>query len=64
MKVKIGNRIYDSEVEPIMILFDSDEERIKAGENLSNMQPKEDVRKYCYFPSDMDISKVIKFMQV
>jgi hypothetical protein len=44
MKVKVGNKIYDGEKEPIMvILADGDKE------NISNMHP--DATKYCVYPA-------------
>lgn len=46
MKVKIGNVIYDSEKEPIMlILTDNDKENIK------NMHPE--ATKFCSYPDEI-----------
>lgn len=56
MKVKIGNKIYDAEKEPIMIILD-DNDKILLG----NM-PKDNY-KYCCFPENIDSKKVIKFME-
>ena len=55
MKVKIGNKIYDSNIEPIMIIL-SEEDKL----NISNM---EEQRKYCSYPDDIDTEEVIKFMK-
>ena len=43
MKVKIGNRIYSSEEQPIMLIL-SDEEK----QNIGNMPP--DANRYCSYP--------------
>ena len=44
MKVKIGNIIYDSEREPIMIILSKGEK-----EQIANMHP--DATKYCVYPA-------------
>lgn len=55
MKVKIKNRIYSSEEEPIMlILTDADKE------NIANMD--EDAEKYCEFPDNISNVDIRKFM--
>lgn len=65
MKVKIGNSIYDSEIEPIMLIFESDEDRINTVSHLSNMIPKEGVRKYLQFPSEkMNSEEINNFMKI
>lgn len=38
MKIKIGNVIYDSEIEPIMIIFEDDNDRKSIATHISNMQ--------------------------
>ena len=45
MKVKIGNKIYDSNVEPIMIIFSPGER-----EQIKNMAA--DATKYCIYPDE------------
>lgn len=58
MKVKIGDRIYDSNDEPIMlILSDIDKENIK------NMHS--DATKYCTYPDDEEysVNKIKRFMK-
>ena len=50
MKVKIGDKIYNSDNEPIMIIISQ-----KEKEQIANMHP--DNLKYCVFPS---IDKWIK----
>lgn len=53
MKVKIGNTIYDSNVEPIAIVFDTDAERIATGNHISMMQPRTGIRVYLQYPYAM-----------
>lgn len=47
MKVKIGNKIYDGNDEPVMIIL-SDEDK----KNITNMLPT--ATKYCSYPDDYD----------
>jgi hypothetical protein len=57
MKVKIGDKIYDSSQEPIMvILSDSDKDNIK------NMLPT--ATKYCGFPDTIPLDEIREFMKV
>lgn len=56
MKVKIGNTIYDSNEEPIMlILSESDKE------NITWMST--DATKYCSFPNDYNLDDIKEFMK-
>ena len=56
MKIKIGDKIYDGEKEPIMvILSDCD----KA--NIANMSPE--CGKYCEFPESSDEKEIEKWMK-
>ena len=61
MKVKIGEIIYDSEKEPIMIIFDKDDK-----DNISHMS--NDSYKYCSFPgeefSEFSEEYIINFMKI
>ena len=45
MKVKIGNKVYDAENEPIMVILSNGEK-----EQIVNMHP--DATKYCMYPSE------------
>lgn len=45
MKVKIGDKIYDSEKEPIMVILSDDDKK-----NITNMLPH--CTKYCSFPEE------------
>jgi hypothetical protein len=56
MKVKIGNTIYDSNEEPIMlILSESDKE------NITNMTTE--AVKFCSFPDKYDFDYIKEFMK-
>ena len=55
MKVKVGNKVYDGAIEPVMvILSDSDKK------NISNMLPE--CTKYASFPSDCDGKAIEQWM--
>ena len=58
MKVKVGDKIYDGEVEPVMvILTDTDKE------NIANMLPE--CHKYCMYPNEVkDEDTIYKWMEV
>lgn len=51
MKVKVGNKIYDSNEEPIMIILDDTDK-----ENISKMH--KDKYKFISYPSDMKVDDV------
>ena len=55
MKVKIGNKIYDPNAEPIMLIFKSQKERKGFVEQIKNMAP--DATKYCQYPAGKEWSK-------
>ena len=54
IKVKIGNDIFDSDKEPIMLVLDSEEKNL-----ISNMGEQ---RKFCVFPDDIRPADIEKFM--
>ena len=56
MKVKIGNIIYDSSEQPIMLILEDYNK-----EHISNM-PKE-AHKYCEFPDNISPKQVREFMR-
>lgn len=64
MKVKIGNNIYDSEKELIMLIFESDSSKNQVVEHLKNMQPKEGVRMYLQSPKGTTVEEAEKFMDI
>jgi len=57
MKVKIGNTIYDSEREPIMIILSQEEKK-----HIANMTPE--ATKYCSFPDTMGEDDAKAFMKI
>jgi len=57
MKVKIKDKIYDSNNEPIMIIL-SDEDK----QNISNMLLE--CTKYCSFPENMNEETIKDFMKI
>jgi len=57
MKVKIGEKIYDTEHQPIMIIL-SDNDKL----NISNMKYQ---TRYCAYPADLYSKEEIeKFMEI
>lgn len=61
MKVKIGNRIYDSEQEPIMLIFSGEADRIGTATNISNMKPG--CTKYCICPDRLSLDEALAWME-
>lgn len=55
MLIKIGNKIYDPNVEPLMVILTQ-----KDKENIANMTPE--ATKYCVFPAEMTRDEVEAFM--
>ena len=51
MKIKIGNKIYDPNKEPVMLILD-DQDKV----NIAAMLPE--AKKYCAYPDFMDPRKV------
>ncbi len=56
MKVKIGNKIYDAEIQPLMIILEGND---KA--NIANMPPN--ATKYCSYPDNCDDKAILKWMR-
>jgi len=56
MKVKVGDKVYSSEDQPIMVIL-SDKDK----DNITNMLPE--AHKYCEYPDDMDPKEVSKWMK-
>ena len=50
MKVKVGNKIYDSNNEPVMVILSRGEK-----EQIANMHP--DTTKYCVYPDTDEWTK-------
>ena len=57
MKVKIGNRIFDSNNEPIMIILGEQDRN-----NIKNMH--ENATKYCCYPSNLEAETIENFMEI
>lgn len=55
MLVKINDKIYDSNEEPILLVLEDFEK-----DHIANMG---DQKKYCSFPEDYDIEKIKEFMK-
>lgn len=62
MKVKVGDKIFDANEEPIMMIFENQNEKETVIGHLSDMIP--DARRYCMFPLGMDEDKVREFMKI
>ena len=58
MKIKVNNVWYDGKETPIMILFDTIEEK----EMIGNMRPQD--MKYSEFPDGIPKEDLMKFMEV
>ena len=56
MKVKIDEKIYDSEKEPIMVILSESDK-----ENIYNMLPE--ATKYCSFPDEIPVESIREFMK-
>lgn len=57
MKIKIGDKIYDSEHEPIMVILNDVDKN-----NIKNMLPT--ATKYCSFPDTIPLDKIKEFMKI
>jgi len=57
MKVKVGTRVYDGEIEPVMVILSE-----KDKENIRDMGPR--ATKYCSYPEGWTDSQAVEFMAV
>lgn len=57
MRVKIGNNVYDSSQEPVMLILD-EQDKI----NIRNMS--DEATKFCSFPDSMSAEEVKEFMKI
>ena len=67
MKVKIGDKIFSSNDEAIMLIFDNEEHRMILINNLISMPIKKEdsIRKYAEFPIDKyTLEEKHKFMEI
>lgn len=56
MKVKIGNTIYDSNLQPILLILEE--------EDKSNISEMGEACKYCSFPEECNTDDIVEFMKV
>jgi len=56
MRVKVGDRVYNGEEEPVMVILTD-----KDKENIAKMLPE--CAKYCEHPDGMDDEEVYKWME-
>lgn len=61
MKVKVGNKIYDPEKEPMMLIFESEHDRMRIITHLVGME--ETAKTYCMFPDTMSKKDAEEFMK-
>jgi hypothetical protein len=61
MKVKIGDKIYDADEEPIMLIFEGENQVKAVAKHLSEMASES--KKYCMFPSGMEEKIIREFMK-
>lgn len=64
MKIKIGDKIYDAETEPIMIIFNTDAERKQVASDISLMEDHGGVRKYIAYPKGYSPEEIRTFMRI
>lgn len=57
MKVKIGDKIYDGGVEPVMVILTDDDKK-----NIANMHSE--CAKYCAAPDEVSESEMDRFMEI
>lgn len=57
MKVKIGDTVYDAEIEPIMLILTPQDKL-----NIRNMLPEATL--FCSFPDNIDTQEIKKFMKI
>lgn len=56
MKVKIGNKIYDSEKQPVMVILNDQDKK-----NIARMDPE--CTKYIGFPKNYNQAKIDKWVK-
>lgn len=55
MKVKVGNTIYDGEVEPVMVILTEQDKK-----NIANMAPT--ATRYCVYPDKCKAERIERWM--
>ena len=61
MKIKIKDQIIDSNLEPIMIIFDNQEDKKTHIDNL--LLSTNGSKKYCVYPTGTPYEDIIEFMK-
>lgn len=64
MKVRLRNIEVDSNIEPIKLIFDNDDQRIQVADHLLNMEPKEGIRGYIQFPDNMSKEEMESYLTI
>jgi hypothetical protein len=64
MRVKIGDTIYNTDNEPIMLIFDNDDSRKTVAKHLTEMPEKDGIRKYVMFDAELSKDVVTEFMKI
>lgn len=54
MKVWINGKVYDATKEPVVIIFENDEERKRVAGHITNMPERDSVRLYASYPDNDD----------
>ena len=62
MKIKVGKKLYDTNIEPVLILFEAEEEKIFHIKSLLDMNGKEGQLGYAVFPLDYPQDKLQRFL--
>lgn len=64
IKTKYSDTIIDTEEEPVLFYFKTDEERLLVAKHLTDMEPRPgSPRKYLIFPNGEDPKEMAEFMQ-
>jgi len=61
MKAKIGKNIYNTENEPIMLIFRDNDAKEGFIKNIQNMDP--DALRFCEYPEGITNDEIMKFMK-
>ena len=60
LKVKVGDKIYDSDEEPILLIFKD----IHKVEHRTHSDKKMNTIKYCAYPAYMEDASVERYMEI
>ena len=59
LRVKINDKLYSSEDQPIMLIFEGD-----PGCHKTKISNNGNCVRYCAYPSDADLDDIEKFMEI